>query len=348
MTKQGVSVVVCCYNSATRLPDTLRHVAQQKFRQTVDWELVVVDNASTDHTAEQATCLWQQCEAPAPIQIVYEATPGLIAARVAGVQAARYEFISFVDDDNWIAENWIETVFTIFRNHPAVGACGGESIAVFETDPPAWFPKFQSLFAVGQQAQQDGVRHRQYELWGAGLSLRRSAWMKTQQQGFDFLLSGRTGKKLSAGEDSEIGMLFILLGHKLYYSRSLITHHFMPTARLTWDYTKGLLEGQAGARFPLAVYTQLCQGNFMAVRRRSLYWMLFCGKSALATAYGWLRWRLLFKQREGSSYYAKFIFYKSVLKDRNLQQDCRIIEKVYQNYLVTQLGERIVSEPNDR
>ncbi len=335
--RQGVSIIVCCYNSTSRLPDTLWYIAQQKFQQKTHWELIVVDNASTDDTGKQAQCLWQEYGAPAPIRVIYEITPGLIAARAAGIQDAQYEFISFVDDDNWIATNWVKTVFDIFTNKPKVGACGGDNKAVFQIDPPDWFPEFEYLYAVGQQAKQEGVLpNQQYELWGAGLSLRRSVWIKLQHHGFDFSLSGRTGKKLSAGEDSEICMLFVLLGYKLYYSRLLVTHHYMPSSRLSWSYTEKLLEGQACARFPLSVYTELCRSNSYPVRHRRWYWLRFSGKSALIAIYGWLRWKLSLKPTEGNPDYAKFLFYKSVLKDRNYRIDCQTIEKIHQNYLAIQ------------
>ena len=309
----------------------------------------MVDNASTDHTGEQAQHLWEQYDAPAPIMVICETTPGLMAARTAGVQVAQYEFISFVDDDNWIAENWIETVFKTLIDQPSVGACGGHNVAVFETGPPDWFPTFQNLFAVGQQLERDGMLPPgRYELWGAGLSLRRSAWLVLRQYTGHSLLAGRTGKSLSAGEDSEICMLLTLLGYQLYYNHALVVRHYMLSDRLTWNYVERLLEGLARARFPLAVYTRLCQGSQRLIRQTNLYWFTFCGKNLLATAYGWSRWKLSLKPTEGNPYYAKFLFYKSVLKDRNYWVDRQIIKKIHQNYQAVQRCKQMMNEPLNR
>ncbi len=253
--KLGVSVIVCCYNSVSRLPDTLEHIALQQCREEIDWELVIVDNASTDGTGEYAEYQWKQYQISVPIRVIHEASPGLIAARITGVQQAQYEFITFVDDDNWIAENWIELVYNTLKDKPLVGACGGHNTAVFEGDSPDWFPTFQHLFAVGQQASEEGVLpEEKYELWGAGLSLRRSAWMNMREKGFTSLLSGRKGKTLSAGEDAEICFALKIMGYQLYYNPSLQLRHFIPANRLEWTYVQRIAVGFAESRFILTSY----------------------------------------------------------------------------------------------
>jgi glycosyltransferase involved in cell wall biosynthesis len=47
---QGVSIIVCCYNSAERLPETLKHLALLESNEDVNWELIIVDNNSSDTT----------------------------------------------------------------------------------------------------------------------------------------------------------------------------------------------------------------------------------------------------------------------------------------------------------
>lgn len=55
---RGVSVVICCYNSTSRLEATLSHLARQRITQQLDWEVIIVDNGSDDATAELAYRLW--------------------------------------------------------------------------------------------------------------------------------------------------------------------------------------------------------------------------------------------------------------------------------------------------
>ena len=50
----GVSLVICCHNSADKLPATIQHLFDLNVKNDVPWELIIVDNASTDGTQETA------------------------------------------------------------------------------------------------------------------------------------------------------------------------------------------------------------------------------------------------------------------------------------------------------
>ena len=92
------SVIVCCYNSAPRLRETLLHLAQQEVTEGFNWEVVLVDNNSTDGTAEVAQSLWAKYGNPVPLRIVKEHTPGLSYARKKGVEESKGELLVFCDD----------------------------------------------------------------------------------------------------------------------------------------------------------------------------------------------------------------------------------------------------------
>ncbi len=236
----------------------------------------MVDNASTDDTAQQAALLWKQFGTPAPLRVVHESTPGLASARVAGVHAAQHEFISFVDDDNWIDDNWIETVSNVLSNNPQVGACGGKNTAAFETTPPEWFYTVQHLFAVGEQANKAGVLpDEKYELWGAGLSIRHAAWAEMEISGFKSLLSDRAGINLSSGGDAEICFALKIMGYHLYYTPELQLKHFIPSNRLQWDYVQRLAVGFADARFTLTSYDYFYRRPTLIYKYPYLYLILY-------------------------------------------------------------------------
>ena len=185
----GVSVVVCCYNSSQRLPKTLAHLACQQVSGEIPWEVLVVDNASTDDTAEVALRAWTELAQPAPLRVVRESEPGLSYARRRGFTEAACEYVSFVDDDNWVAPQWLKVVFEVMSEHATIGACGGISKAACEVKAPAWFEAFKSSYAIGAQGQEAGVvpEERGF-LWGAGLTVRRSVWQELVSSGFRSLL----------------------------------------------------------------------------------------------------------------------------------------------------------------
>jgi glycosyltransferase involved in cell wall biosynthesis len=250
----GVSVILCCHNSERRLPPTLAHLAAQKVEPGLPWEVVVVDNASTDGTSVAARSAWPE-DGPAPLRVVHEPEAGLSNARRRGFAEAGYEIVSFVDDDNWVCSDWVQRVAEIMSRHPEVGACAGLIEAVYEAPPPNSVLRFIRRYAVGDQGQGEGdVTDTRGWLWGAGLTTRRSAWRALTASGFRTLLAGRQGEKLTAGEDVEICWVLRLAGWRLWYDPRLTMRHCLPASRLTWRYLRGLYRGFGAADVGLVPY----------------------------------------------------------------------------------------------
>jgi glycosyltransferase involved in cell wall biosynthesis len=250
----GVSIVICCHNSAGRLPETLRHLAAQQVSIATDWEVVVVDNASTDDTAGVAQNLWTRPDVP--LRVVAEPQPGLSHARICGVRAAKYGIISFVDDDNRVCADWLQNVVEIFSQDSNIGIAGGPSEAAFENAPPPWFESIKGNYAVGAQhsATGDVTEAPGTLLWGAGLNIRKAAIEALFDNGFQFFLSGRSGNKPLAGEDSEICFALRAGGWKFWYDERLLLKHSIPASRLTWSYACKLMRGMGNASALFNIY----------------------------------------------------------------------------------------------
>ena len=239
----GVSVVVCCHNSAKRLPQTLAHLIAQQVRKGLEWEVIVIDNASRDETGQVALASWP-ADAPAPLRVVCEPHSGLTNARYRGLAEAKYELISFVDDDNWVCPEWVQMVSEVMSEHRDLGACGGSNDGVCQVDPPWWFEGYRSSYAVGPQGSEAGdITWTRGYLWGAGLTIRKSAWQRLVEEGFRHLLSDRRGKTLNAGGDSELCFALRLAGWRLWYEPRLRLRHSLPANRLKWNYLRRLHRG---------------------------------------------------------------------------------------------------------
>jgi glycosyltransferase involved in cell wall biosynthesis len=239
----GVSIVICCYNSAKRLPDTIKHLIKQEVTLGISWEVIVVDNASTDNTAQIAQSLWTLNDLT-PLRVVKEPRPGLNHARIKGINEAKYEIVSFLDDDNWAPTNWVKLVLEIMTKHPEVGACGVRSEAETEIEPPIWFNIYSSGYVIGKQADKSGdITWSKGWLWGAGLIIRKKAWDDLFSNGFKPTLSGRSGDKVTSGEDVELCYALRLAGWRLWYSDELVLKHYITLERLTTNYLSKLQFG---------------------------------------------------------------------------------------------------------
>ena len=250
-----LTVIICCYNSKQRIPDTLSRLSVQRIQKDVKWNLVIVDNASTDGTAEIAKAEWDRLGSPAPIRIVFEPEPGLAYARVAGLMATESPVVVFVDVDNWLADGFLERAYHVLINNPSIGAVGGQSVAIFEgRNPPDWFHRHAGSYAVGMQAQSTGdITSRGY-LWGAGLAVRADVLRSILESGVRPLLVGRAGSKATAGDDSELCKWLILTGHKLHYDEKMQFSHFIPLERQSQKYLKRIHHGLANSTSVLSAY----------------------------------------------------------------------------------------------
>jgi glycosyltransferase involved in cell wall biosynthesis len=269
----GVSVVICTFNGANRLPQTLSHLAQQRLDRAIDWEVVVVNNASTDNTKEITNECWRGV-ACAELRVVDEPKLGISNARRRGFEEARHEIVSFVDDDNWVCSNWVETVSEVMSRNPEVGACGGRSEAVFEITPPEWFEDFRAMFAVGALGDHAcEVPEDPGWLWGAGLSIRKRAWQLLVDQGFQFHVIGREGHNLSSASCEDIELCYALrsAGYRLWFDPSLRIKHYITKRRLNWNYLLGLHRGVGIASATLDGYIRLFERRENTLRNRLRY-----------------------------------------------------------------------------
>jgi glycosyltransferase involved in cell wall biosynthesis len=249
---KGVSVVICTYNGRSRLKPTLEHIIGQKVSRNLKWEVIVVDNNSSDRTGKWcAEFLDSIANGRVDWNVVEEKMPGLSHARKAGVQRALYDYIIFCDDDNWLCPSYVEDAQIFLDENIEAGVLGGIGIPVFESEKPEWFDQHQRTYAVGPQAECDvgeGV------LYGASVALRKSVLLKLFEEGFESLLSDRKGNDLVSGGDNELFLWYRMAGYKLYNRRSLVFHHFIPSERLSKQYLMRRAEAKGQTEAILSAY----------------------------------------------------------------------------------------------
>lgn len=239
----GVSVIICCFNSSQRLPETLKQLALQQVASIIPWEIIIVNNCSRDNTVTIAKEEWNKYGAITQMTIIDEHKPGLAYAREAGIKAAKYEYLIFCDDDNWLCESYVATAYEIMEAHAEAGLAGGYGNAVCEITPPDWFEQKKGGYAVSTGSVPTGDITANGHLCGAGMVLRKSVMLSFYKAGFRSLLTDRNGTLLTSGGDAEISKWHILAGYTLWFDEKLKFDHYISKERLTEDYVKRLWEG---------------------------------------------------------------------------------------------------------
>jgi glycosyltransferase involved in cell wall biosynthesis len=283
----GISVVICCYNSAQRITPTLQHLFLQKEISLSSWEIIIVNNCSTDNTVEVATMLWKSfAEDKPPFKIIDEITPGLSVARKKGIEASDFDYVLFCDDDNWLNENYLSVALSTMQNSPAIGVLGGKGIPVFENSEPPyfWVNQYHTL-AVGKQSNINGdITDGRGVLYGAGMILNKSAYhLLTNHYKFNFLVSDRLGGNLLSSGDHELCLALKKIGYRIFYNESLEFKHYIPANRTTIPYYKKLFLGFGSSYAMLQAYR-------VSVRKPNIkddyrYVIIQCFKKALSASF---------------------------------------------------------------
>jgi len=219
------SVVVPTYNRAALLLQVLRSLAAQ--RTEAPFEIIVVDNGSTDGTRQVAAAF-------PGVRYVRETRPGSSAARNAGIAASRGEVIAFLDDDVVAEPDWLEALRCAYAALPDAWCIGGRVILRLPDSRPRWLDPPSALLAayLSEQDLGEGTVPVVYPraLISANLSVRREALK--QVGGFAQDL-GRFGGLLLSGEDLELCWRIQRAGGGVYYCGRASVSHLIPPERLT-------------------------------------------------------------------------------------------------------------------
>lgn len=270
----GISVVLCCRNSSARLPETVRHLRAQRLDAGTLWEVIFVDNGSTDGTAETAIRECSKKEFPAPFRVTEQPVPGSRAAAEKGVEVSSHDFITFVDDDNWLDPGYLPLAYHLMRMDPSIGVLGGRGVPVFEEEPPAWFERYRQCFAVGSQREGSGeVEGVPGVVYGAGMTVRKAALRRLLAAGFESLVPGRKGKRLTGGEDNELCLAVRLAGYRVCYEERLVFRHFLPASRVNVDYLMRLTRAIHFSAVYLDPYYRVLAGDRDPADVKNYYWL---------------------------------------------------------------------------
>lgn len=178
-----VSVIIPTRNRSALLSKCLISLVNQSVNRNV-YEVVVVDNGSTDNTKAIA----EEFSDELNLQYCYEAEPGLHIGRHAGLRQSKSEVLSYIDDDVEVHPIWVESIIGAFTDVDVV-MVGGNNIPMFVQSPPAWLKKMwdtpkrgknQMISALSVLKKVEVHKHyfSPYSVWGCNFSIRKSTLME--------------------------------------------------------------------------------------------------------------------------------------------------------------------------
>ena len=147
-----LSLVICTRNRADQLAQTLKRLLA--IRSQLNWELIVVDNESTDRTSvvvEEFAATFGH-----PVQMIKKQGRGVSIAKNAGWQAARADIVVCIDDDCYPEADYLDSMLECFSKDPKLGFVGGRillydptdrRITIQESVEPVFFPAFSFIRA---------------------------------------------------------------------------------------------------------------------------------------------------------------------------------------------------------
>jgi len=246
------------YNAADRIHIPLQALARQTGIVPAFFEIVIVDNASTDCTADTADTLpatQSLRNAGISVRIVREERPGLTHARLRGVAESCGPLICFLDDDTEPGPEYTQTGIAALAN-PARGLLISSIYPVYAQPPSPAIERFAHHLAINANL---GDREIIYPgtpslapTVGAGMWVRRSAFLESVPvNNPESLLPDRLGSNLTSCGDTEIGYLIGKAGWERVFVPTLRLGHHIPARRLTTSYLVRLIDASIRSEMTL-------------------------------------------------------------------------------------------------
>jgi glucosyl-dolichyl phosphate glucuronosyltransferase len=230
-----ISSIICTRNRAEYLSHAIRSLAEQDMPND-DYEIIVVDNGSTDATKQIAGRFMAEIS---NLRYVYEEKPGLSNARNRGVEEAAASVVAFLDDDAIADRGWLTAILDAFNHEPQPVCVGGPVEPWWEIPRPGWFP--ESLV---------GCHNRYY-----GAEARWCSYPAEQPIGCNMAFSkerleqigGFNARLEKYNDETELISRLVKMGGGIFYQPRARVRHLVAKERLSlsWQIKRHYEEGKS-------------------------------------------------------------------------------------------------------
>lgn len=257
----NLTVILCTNNRCRLLAQTLESVAASILPQSVQWEVLVVDNNSHDQTREVVQSFSDRF--PGRFRYLFEPQPGKSYALNNGVREARGEILAFLDDDATVGPTWLRNLTGALENGDWAGA-GGRIVLEWPPSLPNWLsvkgPYSRHPFPGFDQG--DAAKELAGPPFGTNMAYRKEMFERYGAFRLDLGPSPNADVP-RPGEDTEFGRRVISAGERLRYEPSAVVYHPVAENRidkkyfLRWWFDCGRADARVSQVRPVRVFCSL-------------------------------------------------------------------------------------------
>lgn len=224
----NITVVLCTYNRHESLEKALESVATSELPESIEWEVLVVDNNSSDRTREVVEDFSRRY--PGRFRYMFEPLQGKSYALNAGIKASQSTILAFADDDAIVDHGWLWNLTSALQSGEWAGA-GGRIIPVWPKPLPRWLstddPHTMGPFVAFDMGPEAMPLKR--PPYGANMAFRKEEFEKYGSFRTD--LGPRPGSEIRR-EDIEFAERLLIHGEQLRYEPSAVVYHPVPEDRM--------------------------------------------------------------------------------------------------------------------
>jgi glycosyltransferase involved in cell wall biosynthesis len=232
------SIVIPTYNRVGLLIELLKSLSFLNTPKNFKWEIIVVDNNSSDNTRDVVSGFC--CQNRLPVLYCHEPLQGSSHARNTGARRAKGEIVAFLDDDEIVDPQWLIAILKGFEESSCSGV-GGKIIARWVTPVPKWYTLNGPYRIVGPTAEHNiGEIRREYTINDCLPATGNFAVKKNlfSVYGYFSTAMGPVGSDYFIGEDTEFCLRLMNQREKLFYLPKAIVYNTVHKERLTKSYCR--------------------------------------------------------------------------------------------------------------
>jgi len=229
-----ITVILCTFNQCQILAKALDSVARSTLPDAVDWDVLVVDNNSSDLTPDVVRSYCQKY--PGRFRYLFEPRPGKSYALNSGICQARADILAFLDDDVTVEPTWLQHLTAGLHNGEWAGA-GGRIVLEWPSPIPPWLstrgPNARTPFPHFDEGQE--AKELTTPPFGTNMAFRKEVFEK--HGCFRTDLGPSPSREVPcSNDDTEFGRRLMDAGERLRYEPSAVVYHPVPPNRISKKY----------------------------------------------------------------------------------------------------------------